>query len=124
MDSAPLLTPIRERLKMRRRKKSRQGLVDVRELLEGALQQLGVKGDFEKFQLENKCRELLGATFSKGFVQAVLKGSTVQMEFTHSIWMNEFSFRKAVFLQELQRDLPTLGIKSLSLVLAGNHKKN
>lgn len=108
---------------MRRRKKSRQGLVEISELLEGALQQLGVKGDYERHKLENKCRELLGAAFSKGFIRAILKGSTVQMEFTHSIWMNELSFRKTEFLQELQKNLPSMGIKNLSLILA-NRKLN
>jgi hypothetical protein len=45
---------------MKRRRKSEGGLVEVSSLLEGALQTLGVKGDFEKFKVEKKCREASG----------------------------------------------------------------
>jgi len=101
----------------RRKKKSEVGLVEVGSLLEGALKTLGVKGDFEKFRVDKKCRELLGEKFSKALTGVSLKGRTVQMEFNHSIWMNEVNFRKAEILQKLQRELPEVGIKTLNLML-------
>ena len=85
--------------------------------MEGALQTLGVKGDFEKFKVEKKCRELLGDKFSKALTGVSLKGRTVQMEFSHSIWMNELNFRKAEILLKLQKELPEIGIKTLNLML-------
>ncbi len=105
---------------MRRRKpkKETQGLVEVTSLLEGALQTLGVKGDFEKFKVEKACRELLGEKFSKAMTGIVLKGRTVQMEFNHSIWMNEVNFRKAELLLKLQQKLPEIGIKTLNVGLS------
>ncbi len=101
----------------RRKKKAEVGLVEVSSLLEGALQTLGVKGDFEKFKVEKKCRELLGAQFSKALTDVNLKGRTVQLEFNHSIWMNEMNFRKAEILLKLQKELPEIGIKTLNLML-------
>jgi hypothetical protein len=101
----------------RRKKKSEGGLVEVGSLLEGALQTLGVKGDFEKFKVEKKCRELLGDKFSKALTGVNLKGRTVQLEFNHSIWMNEMNFRKAEILLKLQKELPEVGIKTLNLML-------
>jgi hypothetical protein len=101
----------------RRRKKLEVGLVEVSSLLEGALQALGVKGDFEKFKVEKKCRELLGEKFSKALTGVQLKGRTVQLEFNHSIWMNEMNFRKAEILLKLQKELPEIGIKTMNLML-------
>jgi hypothetical protein len=103
---------------VRRRKKPREGLVEVSALLEGALQQLGVKGDFEKFRIEKKCRELLGEKFSKALTAVNLRGRSVQMEFNHSIWLNEVNFRKTEILQRLQKELPDIGIKTLALMLS------
>jgi hypothetical protein len=102
----------------RRKKKAEVGLVEVSSLLEGALQTLGVKGDFEKFKVEKKCRELLGAQFSKALTGVQLKGRTLQLEFNHSIWMNEINFRKAEILFKLQKELPEIGIKTFNLVLS------
>ena len=103
---------------MRRcKKKTKGGLVEVSSLLEGALQTLGVKGDFEKFKVEKKCRELLGEKFSKALTGVKLKGRTVQLEFNHSIWINEINFRKAEILLKLQKELPEVGIKTLNLML-------
>lgn len=105
-----------------RKKKPRQGLVEIASLLEGALQQLGVKGDFEKHKVEKKCREVLGEKFSKALTAVTLKGRTVQMAFNHSIWMNEVNFRKAEVLQKLQKELPEVGIKTITLTLARSSK--
>ena len=106
----------------KKRIKPRQGLVEVSDLLEGALQQLGVKGDFEKFRLEKKCRELLGETFSRALAGVTLKGSTLQMAFHHSIWMNEMGFRKAEILKRIQQELPQAGVKGITVTLSGSRK--
>jgi len=103
-----------------RRRKSKvkeEGLVEVSELLEGALRTLGVKGDFEKFKVEKACRELLGDKFSKALTGVSLKGRVVKMEFNHSIWMNEVNFRKAELLSKLQQKLPEVGIQTLTVGL-------
>jgi hypothetical protein len=92
--------------------------VEVGALLEGALQALGVKGDFEKYRVEKKCREVLGEKFSKALTEVTLKGRVVQMAFNHSIWMNEVNFRKAEVLQKLQTEFPDIGIKSINLTLS------
>jgi len=107
---------------MRRRKKHQGGLVEVSALLEGALQTLGVKGDFEKFRVEKKCREVLGDKASKALTGVTLKGRTVQMAFNHSIWMNEVQFRKTEILQKLQKEFPEIGIKTLALMLSRGSK--
>ena len=96
--------------------------MEVGELLEGALQTLGVKGDFEKYRIEKKCREVLGEKASKALVGITLKGRTVQMAFNHSIWMNEVNFQKAEILQKLQKEFPAIGIKTLALTLSRSSK--
>ena len=106
----------------RRRKKGEGGLVEVSELLEGALKTLGVKGDFEKFLVEKKLMEVLGEKFSKALTSVTLKGRTVEMGFNHSIWMNEVNFRKNEILQALQKEFPAIGIKSLALTLSRSSK--
>ena len=112
------------RFSMKRKRRPRKGgLVEVSELLEGALKQLGVKGDFEKFRVEKKCREALGEKFSKALTAVNVKGRTVQMEFNHSIWLNEMNFRKAELLKELQTELPDIGIKTITTTLARSTKK-
>jgi len=107
---------------MRRRKKATGGLVEVSALLEGALQTLGVKGDFEKFRVEKKCREVLGEKFSKALTGVTLKARTVQMAFNHSIWLNEVNFRKSEILEKLQKEFPEIGIKSINLILSRDGK--
>ncbi len=106
----------------KRRKKGEGGLFEVSELLEGALQALGVKGDFEKFRVEKKCREVLGEKFSKALTGVALKGRVVELAFNHSIWMNEVNFRKGEILQELQKEFPGIGIKTLALTLSRSSK--
>ena len=103
---------------MRGRKKHKGGLVEVSQLLEGALQSLGVKGDFEKFRIEKKCREVLGEKGSKALTGVALKGRSVQLAFNHSIWMNEVNLRRNEILQKLQREFPDIGIKTLALTLS------
>ena len=108
---------------MRRKKKPREGLVEVGALLEGALQTLGVKGDFEKFRVEKKCREVLGEKFSKALTKVELKKRVVEMAFDHPIWMQEVNFRKAEILQKLQNEFPEVGIKNISLTLSRSSKR-
>jgi len=108
---------------MRRRQKHKGGLVEVGSLLEGALQTLGVKGDFEKYKVEQKCREVLGEKFSKALISVVLKKRVVEMAFNHPIWMQEVNFRKAEILKKLQEEFPKIGIKDLILSLARSSKR-
>jgi Dna[CI] antecedent, DciA len=102
---------------MRRRKKPAGGLVEVGQLLEGALKALGAKGDFEKFQVERKCRELLGVKSSRALKEVSLRGRTVRMAFDHSIWLNEVGFHRDEILKALQREFPGIGIQQLDLTL-------
>ena len=109
---------------MRRgRKKQPGGLVEVGELLEGALQALGVKGDFEKFQVDQKCRKILGEGFSKALTGVGLKGRAVHLEFNHSIWIQEMNFKKTDLLKRLQEELPGLGLKTVTVSLARSAKR-
>ncbi len=108
---------------MRRPKKHKGGLVEVTALLEGALQTLGVKGDFEKFKVEQKCREVLGEKFSKALTAVSLKKRVVEMAFNHAIWMQEVNFRKAEVLKKLQEAFPKIGIKDLTLSLSRSSKR-
>lgn len=102
----------------KKNKKHKGGLVEVSQLLEGALQTLGAKGDFEKFRVERKCREVLGEKFSKALTGVALKGRVVQLAFNHSIWMNEVNLRRNEILQKLQNEFPGIGIKTLALTLS------
>jgi len=97
-------------------------LVEVSALLEGALQTLGVKGDFEKYRVEKKCREVLGEKFSKALTGVGFKKGEIQLEFNHSIWMQEVNFRKAEILKKIQQELPEMGVKSLALGLTRSRK--
>lgn len=106
----------------KRRKKGTSEPVEISALLESALQTLGVKGDFEKYRVEKKCREMLGEKFSKALTGVFLKGRTVELAFNHSIWMNEMNFRKNEILQDLQKEFPEIGIKTLTLALSRNSR--
>jgi hypothetical protein len=108
---------------MRGRKRPKGGLVGVGELLEGALQQLGMKGAFERHRLERACREVLGEGFSRALTGVSVKGSVLRLAFDHSIWMNEANFRKAEILRKVQVALPQAGVKSITLGLAAPQKK-
>ena len=106
-----------------KRKRGKGGLVEVSALLEGALQTLGVKGDFEKFRVEKKCREVLGEKFSKALAEINLKGRKVHLGFNHPIWMQEAQFRKMEILKKLQKEFPEVGIKEVVLTLARGTKR-
>ena len=97
--------------------------MEVTALLEGALQTLGVKGDFEKFKVEQKCREVLGEKFSKALTAVSLKKRVVEMAFNHAIWMQEVNFRKTEILKKLQEAFPKIGIKDLTLSLSRSSKR-
>jgi hypothetical protein len=106
----------------RGRRKHKGGLVEVGTLLEGALQQLGMKGAFEKHRLEKTCREVLGEGFSRALTGVTVKGSALQLAFNHSIWMNEANFRKADILKKVQQALPQAGVRSITLTLSAHRK--
>ncbi|HVZ80044.1 MAG TPA: DciA family protein [bacterium] len=103
---------------MRRRKKPEGGTFELGQLLEGALKQLGVKGDYDRFRVEQKCRAALGEKAARALTRVDLRKRTVHLEFNHSIWLQEMNYRKGEVLKMLQRDLPELGIQGLSLGLS------
>lgn len=105
---------------MRRRKPKERskGLVGIGELLQGALRQLGVQGDYERHRVEAKCREILGPEASRALAKITVRGGTVQLDFRHPIWMNEMNYRKAGLLKGLQKELPGAGLKALQVRLA------
>jgi len=107
---------------MRSRRKHKGGLVEVGTLLEGALQQLGMKGVFEKHRLGVACREVLGEAFSRALTDVTMKGSALQLSFNHSIWINEANFRKAEILRKIQQALPQAGVRSITLNLSAPRK--
>ena len=107
----------------RKGKEPREGMVDISSLLEGALKQLGVQGDFEKHRVEKKCREVLGEKFSKALAEINLKGRKVHLGFNHPIWMQEAQFRKMEILKKLQKEFPEVGIKEVVLTLARGTKR-
>jgi hypothetical protein len=109
---------------MRGKKRPKGGLVGVGELLEGALQQLGMKSAFEQHRLERTCREVLGEGFSRALMGVTVKGSVLRLAFGHSIWMNEANFRKAEILKKVQAALPQAGVRSIALTLAVEKKKD
>jgi|ERR1700722_7909467 hypothetical protein len=106
----------------RRKSQPRNGLVEITELLDGALQQLGAKSDYELFRVGKQCRELLGDRANNALVEVSFKNGQVALQFNHSIWLNEMNFRKAEILTQLQSQLPDLGIKSINLGLARSPK--
>jgi hypothetical protein len=108
--------------KMRRRKKETGGTVELGQLLEGALKQLGMKGDYDRFKVEQKCRAVLGDKISRALTRVDMKKRTVHLEFNHSIWLQEMNYRKAEVLKSLQRELPELGIQELALGLSRGGK--
>lgn len=108
---------------MRRRKgRPQEGLVEIGDLLEGALKQLGAKSDYELFRVGKCCRAILGDTASKALVDVSFQKGQVGLKFNHSIWLNEMNFRKSEILSGLQKELPGIGIKSVNLGLARTPK--
>ncbi|HET9870790.1 MAG TPA: DciA family protein, partial [bacterium] len=96
----------------RRKKETREGLVEIGDLIAGALKALGAKSDYELFQVGKHCREILGEAASRALVDVGYEKGRVELKFNHSIWLQEMNFRKAELLGRLQQDLPGLGIQS------------
>ena len=106
---------------MRRKKKAEGGgTVELGQLLEGALKQLGMKGDYDRFRVEQKCREALGEKAARALTRVDLKKRAVHLEFNHSIWLQEMNYRKAELLKTVQRELPELRIQEVTLGLSRN----
>lgn len=108
---------------MRRRKKTTEGPIEVGRLLEGALKQLGMKGDYDRFRIDQKCREAVGEKVSRALVRVELKRKTVHLEFEHAIWIQEMGYRKDELLRALQRELPELGLQGISLGLSRGRRR-
>jgi hypothetical protein len=104
----------------RKKKVEGGGTIELGQLLEGALKQLGMKGDYDRFRVEQKCRETLGEKAVRALTRVELKKRTVHLEFNHSIWLQEMNYRKAEILKMLQRELPELRIQEVVLGLSRN----
>ncbi len=100
------------------RKKRPEGLVEISALLEGALKTLGVKGDYDRLQLDKVCRRLLGEKLSQALIRIDLKCSILKMEFNHPVYLQEMNFRKKDLLGRIKDELPQTGIKDLTFSLA------
>ncbi len=105
-------------MKRPQRKKNPEGWVQLSSLLEGALKTLGVKGDYDRLQLDSRCREILGNKLSQALVRTEQKGTILKLEFNHPIYLQEMNFRKAEILEKLKVELPEAGVKSLVFSLA------
>jgi len=98
-------------------------LIEVSQLLEGALKSLGVKGDWDRYRVEARCREWLGPQASQALTGVTLTKGTVTLFFKHSAWLNEMNFRKAEGLAVLQQAFPRLGLKSVRTALTTEKEK-
>jgi hypothetical protein len=105
-------------MKRPQRRKKPEGAVEISTLLEGALKTLGVKGDYDRAQLDSRCRFILGEKLSQALVRTEQKGTALKMEFNHPIYLQEMNFRKSEFLIRLKTELPEAGVKSLIFSLA------
>jgi hypothetical protein len=93
-------------------------MVEISALLEGALKTLGVKGDYDRLQLDQVCRRLLGEKLSLALVRIDLKGKILKMEFNHPVYLQEMNFRKKDLLARIKNDFSQSGIKDLTFSLA------
>jgi len=100
------------------RRKKTEGTVEIASLLEGALKTLGVKGDWDRLQLDNRCRSILGEKLALALVRVEQKGTILKLEFNHPIYLQEMNFRKSEFLTRIRAELPEAGINSLAFSLA------
>lgn len=106
-------------MKRRRRKKETpQGLVEVSQVLESALRTLGVRGDWDRFRLEGKCRDFLGPEVSKALTGVEEKNGVVTLYFNHSAFLQDMGYRRAEFLRELQAAFPRLKLKDIRATLS------
>jgi hypothetical protein len=105
---------------VRRKKKEKkpQGLVEVSQVLEGAMRTLGVRADWDRFRLEGKCREWLGEGAQKALTHVSEKKGVVTLYFNHSVFLQEMGFRRAEGLKVLKDEFPRMGLKELRAALS------
>jgi hypothetical protein len=101
-----------------KRRKKPEGAVEISALLEGALITLGVKGDYDRLQLESRCRFILGEKLAQALVRMEQKGTVLKLEFNHPIYLQEMHFRKSEFLTRLKTEIPEAGVKNMVFSLA------
>ena len=107
---------------MKRRRRKPEGLVEVSQLLDGALKKLGAKGAWDRSRLEGKCREWLGPA-SAMLERAEERKGTVTLYFRHGALLQEFNYRRAECLAMLKETFPRLGIRDVKAALAGGGRK-
>lgn len=106
---------------MKRRKRAKepkQGLVQVAQVLEGALRTLGVRSEWDRYRLEGKCRELLGPEVSRVLTEVSEKQGVVTLSFGHGAFLQEMGFRKEELLKDLKAEFPKLGLKEIRAALS------
>jgi DNA replication and repair protein RecF len=113
----------RDPLKMRRKPPQSRGLVEVSQLLEGVLKKLGIRGEWDRCQLESKCREWLGEAASKALTAVTKKKGIVTLFFSHSAWLNEMNFRKKEGVEFLRREFPQMDLREMRAMLSKNPVK-
>jgi hypothetical protein len=92
-------------------------LVEVSQLLEGALKVLGVRGDWDRHRLEGKCRERLGDA-AAALTQVEEKEGVVTLYFSHGAFLQEMAFRREEILEGLKADLPSMRLKEVRAALS------
>jgi hypothetical protein len=105
---------------MRRKHPRPRGLVEVSQVLEGALKNLGIQGDWNRYRIEAKCREWLGEKASKAMTGVEERKGTVTLYFSHSVWLNEMNFRRQEGLEYLKREFPRLDLREMRATLSKN----
>jgi len=109
--------------KRRRKERPAQGLVEVSQLLEGALKVLGVRADWDRFRLEGKCREWLGEGASAALTGVEEKKGVVTLYFDHGAFLQEMAFRREEGLAFLKESFPRMGLKDLRAALTRQHHR-
>jgi hypothetical protein len=102
----------------KKRQKPPEGLVEISALLDGAMRRLGVRGDWEKYRIEEKCRQWLGADCSQALVRVGEDKGTVTLFFNHSAFLQELQYRREEGLAYLKDAFPRMKIRDLRAALS------
>ena len=103
---------------MRRKQTPPRGLVEVSQVLEGALKKLGVGSDWDRYRLEGKCREWLGPGAARALIGVEEKKGVVTLYFNHSAFLQEMGFRREEGLKVLKDEFPRMGLKEIRTALS------
>lgn len=93
-------------------------MVEISQVLDGALRKLGVKGEWDTSRVEVTCREWLGDEASKALSRVEERRGTVTLYFNHSAWLNEMNYRRKEGLDFLKSRFPQMDLKEVRCVLS------